>query len=395
MRNLFILLFLIISYNFLLFYITHTGLSPIPFFPKDPLNAIIVLSFNSVLFLAWLFGERHKLVTYLGYLFFVQILAISFIQKDPYVFVSDLVPVIFTLMLIVLFESPFEREQKLIREERNKLLEEIEKVDAERRKIEEKISEFKRQLKILRNQIEEKEKELKNAVSKEDFERKEKELKELKERLEEYERDLKKQKEKEHKLLEANRKLFQMLEVLGKTEEKSKGSKEIKELRKERKKLIKEVLELQELLEIYEKENKELRENLEKTYDELKKVKEELEKEKLEKEKLEKEKRNKLEVYEEILKLLFPKLIFTKKALEEFHSLDPQRKKTVIKELLTFRDDTKLEPLSTLPNVYKLKFSGGRIYITREEDKWKVLGILDSEDDKEKELFIKRLEYKV
>jgi len=78
MREPLILLFLIISYNFILWLITDMGLSPIPLFPQDVHHIILVLSFNSVLYISWLFGERHRTVQWIGYLFFFQIVGLSF-----------------------------------------------------------------------------------------------------------------------------------------------------------------------------------------------------------------------------------------------------------------------------------------------------------------------------
>jgi len=390
-----LLLFLISVYNFLLYYITANDISAVPLFPEDPLNTIIVLSFNAVLYIGWFFGERRKLVTILGYLFFIQISLLSFIYRDPYIFVANLFPVIFTFMLVVLFESPYERRQKELQRERQQLLKELENLERERNEVEEKIQEYRRSLAFLRIQLREKEKQLSEA-------REEKEERGLKEEIElfrkkigEMEKELRKQREKEKKLLESNRKLFQMLELLGREEDKTRGSREVKELRKERKKLIKEVLELQELLNVYEKENRELREELENLRKEVEKLRSEASRLRIKEEELKRASLRKEELYEEVLRSIFPSLEFSEEFLREFARTDKSRRKAILKALEKLSEGAKPEKVTTLQGVFKLRFSGGRLYVKREGSNWEILGFLDSEEDKDKARFIKSLEDKV
>ncbi|GAB6065551.1 hypothetical protein JCM9492_06430 [Aquifex pyrophilus] len=395
MRNTLLLLFLIVSYNYILYTFTANDLSAIPLFPENPVHRIIVLSFNITLYVGWLFGERRKLVTVLGYLFFFQIILLSILEGDVNVFISNTVPVIFTLMLVTLFESPYEREKKEIEEERRKLLAELEENEKKRKEIEEKIDAYRKEISFLKLQLEQKEKDLEEAKrlkqSLKEIERKEEEVRSLRERLEGLEKELEKQREKEIKLLDANRKLFQLLELLGKEEEKKRGSKEVKELRKERKKLVKEVLELQSLLDLYDKENKELRQKLKENEKKLEEMKKNLEKLELERESLEREAKKKEEIYREFLNLLFPNISLTDEAVREFINLDLERKRILLKELGKLESGVKLETLSTDGSVYKLKFSGGRAYLTRNGKEWKLLGILDSEEDKDKARFIAKI----
>jgi len=394
MREAFLLLFLIAVYNYILYYITRENLTLIPLFPKDPVNMIVVLSFNAVLYISWLFGERRKLVALLGYLFFFQISLLALIYGDPYVFVSNLFPVILTFMFVVLFESPFEKKQKALTEEREKLLKELEQLERERSQVEERIREFRRSVNLLRLQLEEKEKELREAKklkeSAEEVEKKEREVERFREKLKEMERELEKQRSKELKLLEANRKLFQMLELLGKEEERKRGSKEVKTLRKERKKLIKEVLELQELLEVYEKENEELRKSAQELRGKVEELERKLTEEELKREELERSAKRREEVYGELLSLWLPQLSFTKEALRDFARLDREKKKRALAELEKL-PAVKPEPITTAKGLYKLKFSGGRIYLRQRGEKWEVAGILDSEEDADKARVIERL----
>ena len=195
MREAFILLFLIVAYNYILYYITWKELSIVPLFPKDPVNVIIVLSFNITLYLAWLFGERRKIVVALGYLFFFQISLLSFIYRDPYIFVSDLFPVILTFMFVVLFESPFEREKKQLEEEREKLLKKLEELSRERKEVEDKIEEYRKQIGLLKIELKQREEELQKAkeqsVPREEIEKREKAVRELEEELKRLEEELK------------------------------------------------------------------------------------------------------------------------------------------------------------------------------------------------------------
>ena len=399
MREAFILLFLIVAYNYILYYITWKELSIVPLFPKDPVNVIIVLSFNITLYLAWLFGERRKIVVALGYLFFFQISLLSFIYRDPYIFVSDLFPVILTFMFVVLFESPFEREKKQLEEEREKLLKKLEELSRERKEVEDKIEEYRKQIGLLKIELKQREEELQKAkeqsVPREEIEKREKAVRELEEELKRLEEELRKQREKETQLLQANRQLFQMLEILGMEEEKKKGSKEVRELRKERKKLVKEVLELQQILDIYDRENKSLRKELEEAKQKIKELQREVGELQLKLEEAKRSSTKKKEVYEEVFRVLLPHVEFTKEALEEFIKLPPEKKRYALKELINLSDKTRLEPLTTLPEVFKLKFPGGRIYLKKVKEKWRVVGVLGTEQDKEKERFIKTLEDKL
>ncbi|AAC06533.1 hypothetical protein [Aquifex aeolicus] len=395
MKEALILFFLIVSYNYLLYYITAKDLALIPLFPENPEEIILVIAFNSALYIGWFFGERRKLVTILGYLFFFQTVLLSLVKKDPYTFVSTAFPVIFTLMLVALFKSPFERELERIQKEKEALLEELEKNEEVRQKVEEERERLKKEISLIKLQIEQKERELERAKEAqeklEEVEKKEKEVNKLKEKLRELEKNLKKQKEKEEKLLESNRKLFQLLELLGRKEDKRRGSKEVRELRKERKKLVKEVLELQDLLEIYSRENEELKKELEKLKSELEGAKKEIAKLLTEKENLSKAVKKKEEIYEEVLRVFLPNVKFTPEALQEFMSLSTQEKRRFLRELEKLEEGTKLESLTNVHGVYKLKFGGGRIYVRKEGDRWVVIGILDTEQDKEKERYIESL----
>ncbi len=384
MRNALTLLFLIVSYNFLLWYITKFHLSPIPLFPDDVYNTVMVLSFNSVLYISWLFGERNRVVLWIGYLFFFHIVALAVILGRLDIVVRDLAPVALTFAMIALFESPMEREIKEIVKEREKLLREIDRVVRERQKVE--VS-----LRLLMKEIDELEQEKKSSeLSRE-------QLKELEEKLSRLQEELKEYREKERKLLESNRKLFQLLGHIKEGDERSAGKGELASLRKERKRLIKEVVQLQELSSVYSEENEKLKEENERLKGQLESLRSKLDLLEIEKENVEKLSDRGLELLREMLFDMF-NLEFSPRAIRELVSLPPQKRKIFLKELYRLSGrvgQEGLQPLATLRSIYKLRLSGGRIYLRRKEGLWEVVGILDSEDDKEKERYIREVLSKI
>ncbi|EDP75708.1 hypothetical protein [Hydrogenivirga sp. 128-5-R1-1] len=381
MRGALTLLFLIASYNFLLWYITTFELSPIPLFPEDAYNVVLVLAYNSVLYISWLFGERHRAVQWIGYLFFFQIVALSVYFENLEIVVRDLPPVIFTFALVVLFESPTERRIRDIQRERDELLMEIDKVIKEREKVEV-------HLRLLQQEIDKIEEERKESVSEE-------KERELESRLEELQRELKEYRDKETKLLEANRKLFQLLEVIREEGEHAHGKGELASLRKERKRLIKELLQLQELVDLYSDENDRLKEELRTLRDRLEKLNVKVGTLEIELEG--KGSKDNLSTVKELLNSI-PNLSFEERAVEEFMKLPPDKRRVFFKELLRLsgrKGQENVEPLATVPGIYKLRFSGGRIYLRRQGDLWLVVGLLGSEDDKDKERYIRNVLSKI
>lgn len=384
MRNALILLFLISSYNFLLWYITKFGLSPVPLFPDDIYNTVLVLSFNSVLYISWLFGERHRVVLWIGYLFFFQIIVLAVLLGRLDIVVMDLPPVVLTFALVVLFESPVEREIREVIKEREKLLREIDRTVKERQKIE--VS-----LRLLKKEIDKLEEEKRSSeLSKEQVEELEARLKKLQEELKEY-------KDKEKKLLESNKKLFHLLEHMKEGNEYPSGKGEVASLRKERKRLIKEVLQLQELVSLYSEETEGLKADNQRLKSEIESLKLRLSTLEIEKENIKRDSDKAPELLREVLSDIFG-LEFSTRAIRELLNLPPQKRRVFLKELRRFSDregKENVRALATLPDIFKLRFSGGRIYLRRTADSWEVVGLLDSEDDKEKERYIREVLSKI
>jgi len=353
MREALTLLFLITAYNLILWVLTHYEITPIPLFPTDMYQIVLVLSYNSVLYLSWLFGERYRTVQWMGYLFFFQIIALSLYFSDLEIIVRNLPPVLLTFAIVVLFESPTEKEIKQIEKERENLLIELDQIRKERESVGLRLRELEAQLKEVSESGETG----------------------LKERVEQLEKEIKELKEKERTLVDANRRLFQLLDML-RTEGTASGKEELQSLRKERKKLIKELIQLQELTDLYTEENQNLKSRVEN---------------------LKKAKGKEREAYREFLSLI-PGVEFHERAVEEFMRLEENKKRSSLKELILFSqrgENKKLESITTLSGVYRLRFSGGRVYLKRNGRRWMVLGILPSEKDKDKDRYIREVLSKI
>ncbi len=384
MKNTLILLFLILSYNFLLWYITTSGLSPIPLFPQDIYNTMMVITYNSVLFIAWFFGERNRVFLWIGYLFFLQIVALSVVLGELRIVVQNLSPVILTFALIALFESPTEREIREIVNEREKLLREIDRILGKRKKIEASLVLLIREIQSL-----EKERE-KAELSKQ-------EKSELERKLVELQEEVRKLKDKEQRLLESNRKLFELLEHIKEGEGGGKRKGELSSLRRERKKLIKEIIQNQELLSLYSQENEILKKEIDTLKQELQKVRRELEVSKLSREKDRSVNDRALNLLKDFLITAFG-IEISDRVIRELMDMAPDRRRSFLKEISRLRErleQGKLSPLATLPRVYKVRFSGGRLYVRRKGELWEVVGALDSEDDKDKDRYINEVLSKI
>ncbi len=377
MREPLTLLFLIIAYNLFLWFITEYRISPVPFFPADMYQVVLVLSYNSVLYLSWLFGERYKTVQWMGYLFFFQIVALSVYFSDLEIIVRNLPPVLLTFILVVLFESPTEKEIKSIEKEREALLTEIDRVRRERESIEIHLKELERELKEVEG-------------------RKEESQENLEEKIRTLQKEIKDYREKEHRLVETNRRLFQLLDML-RNEPETGGKEELKNLRRERKRLIRELIQLQELTDIYSEENQKLKEQAEKLKDELEKLRRKMGELEIQLENAKRETGPLQEIYREVLSAI-PGVEFAPRAVEEFSKLPERKKKASLRELFVFsqrRESKKLESVTTLSGVFKLRFSGGRLYLKKNGKSWTVIGILPSERDKDKERYIREVLSKI
>ena len=385
------LLFLIVSYNFILHYLST--LLPVDLFPLHLEGILMVTSFTSALYLAWLFGYREKTVIWLAYVSLFQIIGLSIVREDYEVITQFLPSLLLTVSLIWLFESPVEKRTKRLEEERRRLEEELIRNNVELRGLLEQINLLKELTERLSKEKELIESRFKKLREEELIEREklEREKEMLVKKLQENQKKLTEYAERLERLTKINRELFQMLEVMQDTQ--PKGSKEeVSRLRQERKRLSKELISLQELLEELSKENMKISQKYEELLQRFEEEKKEREKLQLQVENLLKQVESKKQIYEDLLSTLFENIEFEESAVREFMELNREAKREFLKELmlLNMKDMTeRFEVMKGYRNIFKLKPIGGRIYFTFGKAKrWKVLGILWAEDDKSKHRYI-------
>ncbi len=385
------LLFLIVSYNFILHYLST--LLPVDLFPLHLEGILMVASFTSALYLAWLFGYREKTVIWLAYVSLFQIIGLSIVRGDYEVITQFLPSLLLTVSLIWLFESPVEKRTKRLEEERRRLEEELIRNNVELRGLLEQINLLKELTERLSKEKELIESRFKKLREEELIEREklEREKEMLVKKLQENQKKLTEYTERLERLTKINRELFQMLEVMQDTQ--PRGSKEeVSRLRQERKRLSKELISLQELLEELSKENMEISQKYEELLQRFEEEKKEREKLQLQVENLLKQIESKKQIYEDLLSTLFENIEFEESAVREFMELNKEAKREFLKELmlLNMKDMTeRFEVMKGYRNIFKLKPIGGRIYFTFGKAKrWKVLGILWGEDDKSKHRYI-------
>ncbi len=388
------LLFLIVSYSFILRYIST--FSPYPLFPQEPEDILMLLVLNSSLYLSWLFGYKEKTVIWLAYVFFLQIIGFSILRQNPGVILQFTPAFLLTLLFIWLFESPTEKEARRLEESKRKLEEEILRNEEEQRRLREQVELSRELVERLTKEKDFVEKEL-NKLKEEDITQRqalEREREELSRKLLESQRRLKDYMERLERLVKVNRELFEMLEIIQEKEPRG-GKEELSKLRQERKKLSKELLQMQELLEELSRENSELNNKYINLLQDFEKLKREKDIISLELEKLQASWKGSKEIYKEFFDLLFENLEFEERTLREYMELSREAKREFLKELLLLNMksyEDKFESMRGFKNLFKLKPKGGRIYFTFGENKrWKIIGILWGEDEKSKRRYAKEL----
>jgi len=377
------ILFLIVAYNFILEYISEK--LPIKLFPDDLQSFVMLMSFDSALYLAWLFGYRYSTLLWFSYLFFFQILGMSLITQSFYPITHFTPSFLITLIFLSLSESPTEKHTKKILEEKYKLEKELEDTKEQVKLAQDLLNLLKRekeQVEIKLSQLEESQTIEKQRLLKE--------KEELIQRISQAQMHLSEYQSRLERLTEANRKLFEVIDLLQRQEEKNQKG-EIAQLRRERKKLVKELLQLESTLEDCRRQNAELKLEL----SEFESIKREREILAIELQDLKKKQKTKGDIYKEVLNFLLENIEMEDRAISEFIHLPIEKKREFVKELLILNMKERgesLENMKGLKNVFKLKPRGGRIYFTFGENRrWKVLGLIASEDDKDKEKYAKEI----
>jgi hypothetical protein len=377
------ILFLIVAYNFILEYISEK--LPIKLFPDDLQSFVMLMSFDSALYLAWLFGYRYSTLLWFSYLFFFQILGLSLITQSFYPITHFTPSFLITLIFLSLSESPTEKHTKKILEEKYKLEKELEDTKEQVKLAQDLLNLLKRekeQVEIKLSQLEESQTIEKQRLLKE--------KEELIQRISQAQMHLNEYQSRLERLTEANRKLFEVIDLLQRQEEKNQKG-EIAQLRRERKKLVKELLQLESTLEDCRRQNAQLKLEL----SEFESIKREREILAIELQDLKKKQKTKGDIYKEVLNFLLENIEMEDRAISEFIHLPIEKKREFVKELLILNMKERgesLENMKGLKNVFKLKPRGGRIYFTFGENRrWKVLGLIASEDDKDKEKYAKEI----
>jgi len=377
------ILFLIVAYNFILEYISEK--LPIKLFPDDLQSFVMLMSFDSALYLAWLFGYRYSTLLWFSYLFFFQILGMSLITQSFYPITHFTPSFLITLIFLSLFESPTEKHIKKLLEEKYRLEKELEDTKDQVRLAQDLLN----LLKMEKEQVEIKLSQLEESQTIEK-QRLLKEKEELIQRISQAQMHLNEYQSRLERLTEANRKLFELIDLLQRQEEKNQKG-EIAQLRRERKKLVKELLQLESTLEDCRRQNAQLKLEL----SEFESIKREREILAIELQDLKKKQKTKGDIYKEVLNFLLENIEMEDRAISGFIHLPIEKKREFVKELLILNMKERgesLENMKGLKNVFKLKPRGGRIYFTFGENRrWKVLGLIASEDDKDKEKYAKEI----
>ena len=366
----------------------------VPVFPKSVVELLLLYTLSGFLFLSWLLGERKKSLLVTAYLVTFQIVGLAFIFKDPFVVPRILIPVLLTYLSLFLFQSP-EEFQKLAEKQKMEALKKdlnllMERLDFYKKQLQEVEENYKKLL-------EEKQKleELYNSEASTELE----ELLNEKERaLKEAEEKIKTLNQKIEQLKENNRELWKLLEESMEEEEPTKGKEELRRLRKERKKLLKRVRELEGLLndvkmtnELLTLENEELKKRIKELEKKVKELEESLSRKKAELERF-------VDLYERDLgayiNLLLERVYLTPSALADFAGLSQKVRKNFVKYLKKLErlnpSEVRFESLETSKgNIFKDRFSGGRVYLTIRDGKFVIEGILEGEDSKKKDRFIR------
>ncbi|MFN7065314.1 MAG: hypothetical protein ACK4OF_04115, partial [Aquificaceae bacterium] len=86
------LLFLIVSYNFILRHLAYEVLTPpLPIFPYRGEDMLMLFSISSALYLSWLFGYKERTVAWLAYVSLFQVIGLSILRQEPYL-ITQFVP---------------------------------------------------------------------------------------------------------------------------------------------------------------------------------------------------------------------------------------------------------------------------------------------------------------
>ncbi len=386
-------LLLIFFFHFGLYWLSETYGWNV--YPHSKVGYVLLYSFIAVIFTSWFFGRRHLNLLIFSYLVTFQIVGLAFVLHDWTVIPRLLIPTFLTYLSLFLFKSPgeylLEQKEKQIEEIYNRIKTLKEQINQYRKLLHETKQRYNQLLKEKQNL----EQNLKN-LNKEELEEN---LKKKEELVKEYEKRIAELDEKIAKLKATNAQLWEMLEETLDNDQLSGGKqKELQKLRRERKKLIKENLQLKQELDDLRTYLKMLEQDLELKEEENKLLLNQLE-----------ELNKKIETYQQqvnkyenllskdwlsIFNLVWEKVKFSPRALADFMELNQKEKIQFIKALKKLdKSDPKGHKAESLTisdqTVFKGRFSGGRFYYQINNGVFEIVGILQGEDEKSKDRFIR------
>ena len=381
-KQLFLATILLFYFHFSLYWLSknyHLNL-----YPSNNVEFLLLLTLTTAIYVSWLLGKRNINVLFLAYIITFQIIGLALLFRDFYTLSRLLVPIFLTYLTLFLFKSPaeflYERKEK-----------QIKNIYEQLKALKKEILNYKKSLESYKNRYSQLKKELENLSS--STESYEELLQEKEELLKKYQNKIEELTKKIGELRNTNAQLWELLEK--ELEEKPFGiskQKELSRLRRERKKLLKENLKLKEILEELKYENALLHQELDEKIRKINLLEKKNKEISQENEKLKKAFKN-VEITP-LLEVLLENVNFTPKALQDLVSLDRNRLISVIKTLRKL-NNTPLQnhrgKTLTLgeETIFKSRFSGGRIYYKISEGKYEILGILEGEDVKIKDKFIR------
>ena len=383
---------LIAFFQFGLYYIWKNYHLPID--PDKGFEIILVYTLIGFVILGWLLGERKRLFLVVSYFVTFQIVGLALIEREWEVVPRVLTPVFFTYLTLFLFKSPAEFSIEEAKKRRREIVKELALTKQQLRDYQLLIRELKVQYENTLKEKEKLEKLLKeNPVGelKKLLEEKETLLSEYRSRMENLNRTV-------ERLKANNQQLWELLEEVStekgsdkKVKEKLREvRKELKICQKERRKIEEELKECKDYSLLLEEENKNLgsevenlKENLQRCLKENKELSEGLEKyrELLQKDWL------------KYLNLLLERFKFTPEALKDLTNLRGEILEALFKYLKKVDRNPELLKLEKLEvakgDIFRARFHGGRLFLKRTENGFEIVGILQGEDEKTKDRFIR------
>jgi len=366
----------------------------LPTYPNTGFETILVYTLIGFVILGWFLGERKRFFLVISYFVTFQIIGLALIEKDWEVLPRVLTPVFFTYLTLFLFKSPTEFEIELEEKRRQKILKELSTTK-------EKLKHYEFLLKEIKQQYEKtlKEKnELEKLLRENPIDELQKILKEKEALLSDYRSKMEKLQHSLERLKENNRQLWELLEEVS-TERggENKLKEKLREVRKELKSCLKDIKRLQKKLKecneyssFLEVENNRLTEQNRNFKNELQRFKEENEKLIKEVERL----KETLKVnFIRYLNRIFDNFQFTTQALKDLTSLEGKTLQNLFKHLKKIDRNPELLQLEKLEvpneNIFRVRFPGGRLFLKRTNKGLNIVGILEGEDSKTKDRFIR------